>query len=289
MKSIKWQLLLVVVVIIITAFVGDILDRYTKIEHPIGIPAFFGTAIAFVLAFRTNQAYDRWWEARKIWGSIVNNSRSWFRMVLTLIKANSDKDKLICEKLIKRQVAWNYILSRRLRDNDSLDGIERYFEDSEFIQIRNSINPNQTILLMQSQDIRALTINHQIEDLHHIQLEDCLRSFEDSMAKAERIKNTHFPVLYDHLISVSIYLFASLLAFAIVDSSHVFEVIFSTIISGLFLTIEFVGTELQDPFEDKPSDTPMTAISNSIQRSAYQLLKLPLEPEETAQFDFYLK
>ena len=93
------------------------------------------------------------------------------------------------------------------------------------------------------------------------------------MGKTERIKNTKLSVLYDLLIVISIYIFSGLLALAIVDSTHFFEVIFTTVISTIFLTLEQISVDMQDPFEDLPSDIPISSISYSIERGLLQLIE----------------
>ena len=288
LNSIKWQLLAVTVLIILTGQVGELVDKYTDIEHPIGIPAFFGTAIVFVLAFRTNQAYERWWEARKIWGAIVNDSRSWIRMVLNLINSDSQQTS-VKNSMINRQLAWNHVLVLRLRNKNPSMGLEKYLSGEKLAQLQKSNYPNQELMGWQSRDLKKLLDQGLIDEWHHIELEECLKSLESSMGKAERIKNTHFPVLYDHLVHFSIYVFASLLSFAIVDSSHLFEISFTVLISGIFISLEFIAREMQDPFEDAPSDTPMTNIAHSIEKGARQLMgeaELPSLPNDGR---FYIK
>lgn len=289
-KAIKWQILLIFIVVLIAGITGTYVATFTNIQSPIAIPAFFGTAIVFILAFRTNQAYDRWWEARKVWGAIVNSSRSWTRMVVTLIKFHPNNEGLK-ETLIRRQIAWCYILTSRLRQHkDILKSVEGKLFPEEIELLKKSLNPNQLIAHWQSRDLKILLEAGCIEEWHHIEMEETLKSLESSMGHAEQIKNTHFPVLYDHIIHISIYVFAALLAVSIVDKSHLFESIFSTIIATLFLALEFIAKEMQDPFDDQPSDTAMTTITYSIERGALQMLGVEVpEPPAGMKGKFYVK
>ncbi len=265
---------------------GELMDKYADIEHPIGIPAFIGTALVFVLAFRTNQAYDRWWEARKIWGAIVNDSRSFFRTTNAFILPGNET---VVERLTKRQIGWNYILTKRLRKLDFTEHDLSYFSKEEQEEILASVNPNQSILKLQSSDLHNLLINNQIDELHHIEIEEILLALEASMGKAERIKNTQFPVLYDWLIHIAIYFFAALLALAIVDSSHIFEISFTVAVSTIFLALEQISLDLQDPFENRPNDTPMTQISYTIECGALQLHGQETLPPAPKQGKFWVK
>ena len=291
LKSIRWQLLTVTVLAVAMGEVdGYLLDTY-GFDFPIAIPAFMGTAIVFILAFRTNQAYDRWWEARKVWGAIVNDSRSWTRMVINLIEDHPEDREEGVElkrRLINRQVAWNYILAARLRGKDPLQGMAPYFTRQDFQVLEVVDNPNQAILVMQSHDLKVALDAGRLHGLHHIELEECARHLEASMGKVERIKHTHFPVLYDHMILFSIYIFSVLLSYAIVDRSTWFEASFSIVISGLFLALEKIASDMQDPFEDLPTDTPITDISYTIERGILQMAGETEMPDAPKQGKFYI-
>src|SRR6188768_3126400 len=94
----------------------------TRISIPIAVPALLGTVISLLLAFRSNQAYDRWWEARILWGAIVNDSRSLTRQILYFIDDPyySAEIQLFKERFVKRQIAWCYALSQSLRNTNPL-------------------------------------------------------------------------------------------------------------------------------------------------------------------------
>eukprot|EP01132_Coremiostelium_polycephalum_P016780 gene16780-20149_t len=123
--------------------------HFTRISIPIAVPTILGTVISLLLAFKSNQAYDRWWEARTIWGGIVNDSRTLTRQLLTFVDTTyeSDEGKIFCERMAKRQIAWCYSLSRHLRKQDPLQGLKRLIsaEDLETMggceRIKNTIFP----------------------------------------------------------------------------------------------------------------------------------------------------
>jgi putative membrane protein len=292
-KTIRWQFLLVVVLCIAMGEIDTwLLDHY-GFDFPIAIPAFMGTAIVFILAFRTNQAYDRWWEARKVWGAIINDSRSWTRMVLNLISVPEDSREAgeeLKRRLLDRQIGWNYILTARLREKEEpLKDMGRYFNGEEYEFIKRLDNPNQGILILQSRDLKTALDRGWVEGLHHIEMEECLKAMESCQGKVERIKNTHFPVLYDHLILFSIFLFSLLLTYAIVDRTTWFEVTFSVTISTIFLALEKIASDMQDPFEDLPTDTPITQISYTIERGILQMAGETEMPAAPKQGKFYIK
>src|SRR5688572_11148644 len=106
LNKVKYNL---VVVLIVSLSVIFITDRYQELlpEMPLTIPAFIGTAISILLSFKLNQSYDRWWEARKVWGAIVNDSRSFVIQLQTLTAKGNDE---MIRKMAFRQIAWCYCL-----------------------------------------------------------------------------------------------------------------------------------------------------------------------------------
>jgi putative membrane protein len=291
LNSIKWKLLAIVVLTLLVGYLDDVL--YKIFDFDLAIPAFFGTAIILALAFRTNKAYNRWWEAKIIWESIVNSSRTWTRLVLRLIQAPGGSDaseRELQEKFIFRQLAWNYILERRLRGKSPLlEGMDKYLDETDLPFLSGIDNYNQGLLFLQSRDLMGVYKQGKLDLFEHIELEEVLGDLETAMGKAERIKKTHFPVLYDILFELSIYIFCALLTYAIRDSTTIFESLFSIVISTLFMMMNEIARDMQDPFEDLPTDTPMLALSHQVERSVLQLLGYSEMPDPIHHGKYFLK
>ena len=112
-------------VLIVSLAVIFLTDRYEEVlpEMPLTIPAFIGTAISILLSFKLNQSYDRWWEARKVWGSIVNDSRS-FVMQLTTLTAKGNE--AVIKKIALRQIGWCYCLGQSVRGLNPMENLESF-------------------------------------------------------------------------------------------------------------------------------------------------------------------
>ena len=290
LNAIKYKILAIVVLTLVVGYLDDVL--YTIFDFDLAIPAFFGTAIILALAFRTNKAYNRWWEAKMIWESVVNSSRTWTRLVLRLLQSpekGGNSVEELKEKMIFRQLAWNYILEKRLRGKPALQDMEKYLNQEDLSFLSGIDNANQGLLFLQSRDLIAAYKQGNVDLFQHIELEEVLRDLETAMGKAERIKKTHFPVLYDILFELSIYIFSALLTYAIRDSLTVFEATFSIIVTTLFMMMNEIARDMQDPFEDLPTDTPMLALSHEVERSVLQLLGRREMPEPIQQGNYYLK
>ncbi|WP_264529898.1 bestrophin family protein [Flavobacterium sp. N502540] len=252
------------------------------IEIPIAIPTMVGTIISLLLAFKSNQAYDRWWEARIIWGSIVNESRTLVRQMLTFYKdpgfsveANEFK-----ENFTKRQIAWCYSLGQALRNKDAIKPIKDLISEEELNFVKNHQNIPNAILLLHGRDLRIAKKDKRLNVYQQVEIDNTLSRLCDAMGKCERIKNTIFPTTYSMYIRMTLCLFILLLPFGLISLLSWFAVPLITIIGGTFFLIEKMAIHLQDPFENRPTDTPVTAISNTIEKNLMQMLN-----EYQSEFD----
>ncbi|GAA4796283.1 bestrophin family ion channel [Olivibacter ginsenosidimutans] len=238
-----------------------------------GVPAILGTVISLLLAFRSNQAYDRWWEARIVWGSIVNDSRSFARQVITFVGNLYEAGACgaLKERLIKRQIAWNYALTKSLRKQDPYEDIKRFLSTSELEFVKAYDNVPNALLKLQGMDIHRATADGLINQFQQIEMERTLTKLTDAMGKCERIKNTVFPETYTLYIRLAIYLFITVLPFSLFGLFGYVSIPLIIAIGTLFLLIEKMAVHLQDPFENKPTDTPMSTISAKIERDLLQM------------------
>ncbi|WP_236675958.1 bestrophin family protein [Chryseolinea lacunae] len=251
--------------------------RELDINHisiPLAVPTILGTIISLLLAFRSNQAYDRWWEARIIWGSIVNDSRSLMRQMQSFI---SDPDYSVnvnrfIERFGNRQIAWAYSLGRTLRGQQAFEEKELWLTAEERIWAGKHSNVPNALLSLHARDIRTAFQSEWINPYQQVELDRTVTRLCDSMGKCERIKNTVFPTTYSLYIHFALYLFIVLLPFGLTASMGFVQVPLMVAISSAFLLIEKMAIYLQDPFENKPTDTPVTAIAQTIERDLRQMM-----------------
>lgn len=267
-KKIKIELLFV---IIIATIVKILSTHYRDIipDMPIAIPAFIGTAISIILSFKLNQSYDRWWEARKIWGAIVNDSRS---LVLLLQSFLPDNRKNEIKEITYRQIAWCYSLSQSLRAEDPLQNTDEFLSKTEKEYLKKHHNKPLAILQLNTLHIKDLKNLNEISEFNHVQLTNILTRFSDSMGMAERINNTVFPMTYKMLLHFMIYIFVITLSLALGEIDSIYELPLLIIVSAAFLLLEKTATHMQDPFENRPSDIPMTTITKTIETNLKQLI-----------------
>jgi putative membrane protein len=283
LNKIKYDIFYVLAVSLAVLFLTD---RYVIFmpEMPLTIPAFIGTAISILLSFGISQSYDRWWEARKIWGAIVNDSRSLVIQLQTLTKdGNEDKIRLIA----LRQIAWCYSLGQSLRGLNPIENLEKFISKEELMEIELHQNKPLALIQLHGKNIKELKDLNQLDTFSQIHLDQTLIRLCDAQGKAERIKSTVFPVTYRLFLHGTIYLFVITLAVSLrVDG--LFETPLLLAISSAFFLLEKSATHMQDPFENRPTDTPMTAIARTIEINIKQLINDKDIPNTHQADGFYI-
>lgn len=271
------------------------------VDIPIAIPTMIGTIISLLLAFKSNQAYDRWWEARIVWGAIVNDSRTLIRQVMTFYK---DPDYSVeasefKENFTKRQIAWCYSLGQSLRNKDAIKPLKGLISDEEIKYVKNHQNIPNAILMLHARDLRNARNDKHINMYQQVEIDNTLTKLCDHMGKCERIKNTVFPTTYSMYIRLTLCLFIFLLPFGLTSVLSWFAIPLITAVSAAFFLVERMAIHLQDPFENRPTDTPVTTIANTIEKNLTQMINeyqdeflinefdMNREPKITAEKDFY--
>ena len=262
---------------------------WIHVHVPIAVPAVLGTALSILLGFRTNSAYDRWWEARKIWGAIVNDSRSFAREVLTLFRrpavASESEMTSLQRELIYRQIAWCYTLSRDLRGQDPAPSLAGLLPPPEIEALATQANPHAAILHTQGQRLQHARAEGYVDDMLYLPLEGTLTRFSDHMGKCERIKGTIFPTMYSFFVRRMAWLFFLLLPLSLAAPLGWLAIPITYITGTVFVMIEAVAGFLEDPFENRATDTPTTAISRTIEINLRQQLGETDLPEKLVPVD----
>ena len=283
-NKVKFDLVVVFVLGIVTNLLTISFNRFLP-EMPLSIPALLGTAISILLSFKMNQSYDRWWEARKVWGAIVNDSRS-FIIQLQSFLSGSESETI--KRIAYRQIAWNYVLGRSLRGLPPLEELEHLLSSSDVAEIARQVNKPLAIIQLQAKELKELRAQNKLEVFTQLQLDNTLVRLCDSMGKAERINGTIFPSTYRQFLHFTIYLFVVTLSVAIRQVNVIYEIPLLMAISGAFFLIEKSAYHLQDPFRNRPSDVSVTAIARNIEINLRQLLGESNVPEPVKPERFFI-
>lgn len=282
-KKIRIELLYVLTIGLIIYYLTSTFRNVIP-EMPLGIPAFLGTAISVILSFKLNQSYDRWWEARKIWGSIVNDSRTFVLQLQSFLPRNCSDIKTIAF----RHLAWCYSLNRSLRGKDGSEHLENFLSDEELQQIKSHNNRHLAILQLNTSHLADLRNMNMLNTFSHVQINNTMVNFSNEMGMAERIKTTIFPVTYRYFLHLAIYLFLITLSISLRDIESYFEIPLLLVISAAFFLLEKTATHLENPFSNLPTDTAMDAICNTIEINVKQLLSESEVPAPLSSETFYI-
>lgn len=245
----------------------------------------YGTAIALFLGFMVNASYARWWEARTLWGSIVNHSRNAARQATTLLDPTvPGARREIIDEMVRAQIAYVHALRTSLREQPLAAEVEVYLDEEGLRRVRAATNPPTAVL---SHVGRLLTQAHRlgmVDDIARVQVESTLSVLTDSQGGLERIKKTPLPVQYRFLPSFFARTFCIVLPFAIYQDLQWWTPIGSGLVGVMFLLAVQVGRDLADPFRDRVHDVPMTAICRSIEIDLLEMIGAET-PEAVAPVD----
>ena len=241
------------------------LHHYLEIKYiavPLGAVSLLGGGLAFFLAFRNNSAYDRWWEARKIWGGIVNISRT-FTGYVTNFPINLEHFEK--EKIVKRHVAWLNALRIQLREQDKWEEVYQYIDQEEKELYDQKNNKATQINHKQLEVISKLKRDGKIDEFEHQMISDCIRQMYELQGKAERIKKTVFPFFYTYFTRMFLWVFILILPFGLVPEMGWESIPIIVLTCFVFYILERTGTATMLPLDFNSSGTPMSALCRVIE------------------------
>ncbi|MEL6180274.1 MAG: bestrophin family ion channel [Myxococcota bacterium] len=235
---------------------------------PLGPVAVLGGAIGIFASFRTNSAYDRWWEGRKLWGRMINSSRMWCTQALVYVD-----DTEVAHRLVMRHVAYVHALRCLLRKQDPLADAELLAalpEEPE--QVTHESNLTHALLHLQAQDLRVQLNADQVSDMQLHSMDETIAKLLDIQGGCERIKGTPLPRGYGFIVEMLIEFFSVLLPFALVAQMGWFTIPMSVLICLGFTLISEAGRVLEDPFNLYWNALPLHALSRKIEVNLRQRL-----------------
>lgn len=225
-----------------------------------------GAALSLFLAFRNNSAYDRWWEARILWGGLVNESRTLARRALTLIDPVRHPDASDPRRLlVDLQIAYVNALRCHLRMQNPFPELHGKLPKAIVDRLRNEQNVPAAILLIMGEVSREAFDAGRLDTIRLSALDQTLTELCNVQGGCERIKNTPLPRQYDYGPRLLVHIFCLMLPIGLVEGLGLITPIASTAISLLFIMLEAIGREIENPFENTIHDTPMSSLSRTIE------------------------
>jgi len=236
----------------------------------------FGSAIGIIVAFRNQSSYARWWEARALWGALVNNSRSWARQVTTVMMPLNDTEagelKECQRRLVYHEIAYVIALRQHLRGLEPWEELTPLLSERELSELRDEKNVPLTIQQQMGALLRYCQSRGWIDFTHWLALDNNLDDLVDAQGGAERIKNKPMPKQYDYFPQLFVQIYCLLLPLALVTNMGWYTPLGSSLVGFIFLALDKIGRDLEDPFENTIYDVPLTAITTTIEINLRQLL-----------------
>jgi putative membrane protein len=279
----SWRVVALIALVVVVTSVVHIEQLDAGLKVSIAVAA-LGTAVSFFIAFFTAQAYERWWEARKIWGELVNDSRSFGRLVSTIFPSTDAQPEVarIQDRLLRRHIAYLYAVKSRLREETQTESLA-FLSEPDADRVRGSGHLGNALLQLQGEDIDAAQRSDTIDVIRMAQLNDMLNRFSSSMGAAERIKLTVFPPYYASMIRLSIWGYIVVFALALSEQIGYWSMPYVFVTGAIFQLVYDAGELLLDPFEGRPNDIPMSSIVrtieiNLLEQIGEKQLPPPVEP-----------
>ncbi len=231
---------------------------------PAGLPLpLLGTGLAVFLGVRNNTAYARWWEARTLWGSVLNNSRS-FARGLTLLVVPPDAE-LRRYYLVLHQIAWAHALRCFMRREDPTQDIAPFLSPEAVARVTAAANPPFAIQREMAEQLLTARREGWLDSVEASALNTTLTALTDAQGGLERIRNTPMPQQYAAFSRVFVSAYCLMLPFGIVPDLNFLTPLGSAVIGFVFLALDESGRHLEDPFLRSIYDVPMSAITRTVE------------------------
>ncbi len=247
----------------------DILRFHENDFHTtISMHSLLGIVLGLFLVFRTNSAYDRWWEGRKLWGSFVNNTRNFSLKLNAFLESDDMENRNWFAKMVPNLVVS---LKEHLRKGVNLNELERPSDDFEEKLKEKKHIPNSLSSMLYAR-VNGLYKKQLLTGEQLFLLDKELKEFSDVIGACERIKNTPIPYSYTMYIKQFIFIYVITLPFAFVTTSGYITVPIVVLITFVLLSVELIAEEIEDPFGKDINDLPTDELSLKIKDNVREIL-----------------
>ncbi|PQV52614.1 bestrophin family protein [Paraburkholderia sp. BL21I4N1] len=232
-----------------------------------------GIALAVFLGFRNNASYDRWWEARKLWGQLLNESRSLTREVLTLPSRPLPKEET--QEFFAALGALPHALRHQLRKSDPTEDLATRLPQALFNRVIVSRYKPATLMLHLGEWVQRQARAGAIDPMAVIAFDRNLNGLSDVIGGCERIASTPLPFAYSVMIHRTVYFFCASLPFGLVDSIGIFTPVFAVFVAYTFMAHEAIASQIEEPFGTDDNDLALNMMSATIEDATRDLLGEP--------------
>lgn len=265
----------------VTIFYFKVTPNVRQIDLPFSL---FGTAIALFVTLSVNAAYGRWWEARGLWGLMINASRNIAREALMFCDTTVPGAKAeIPRQIVRNQIAFVNVLRTALRGQDVAAEAKTYLDPDMLAALPEKVNKPNAILTRNAELMLQAHNAGMLDTYSRVQMEAVLVDIANAQGGMERIKNTPLPSQYRFFPPFFARIFCVILPFAVVQDLGLYTPVGSALVGLMFLMGVQIGRDLMDPFCNDIYDVPMTAMCRTVEIDLLQMLGEPAPPKLTAE------
>ena len=244
-----------------------------------------GVILSILLVFRTNTAYDRWWEGRKQWGALVNHSRNFAIYVHAMFPKEDVKTRRFFAKYISN---FCLALVEHLRKGVKLEDLI-YLREDEIEEYKKKVHIPNYIALRLFEELAAAHRNEEINLGDYINIKAQHQALLDILGACERIKKTPIPFSYNVFLKIFVTFYCVLLPFALVTTFGHITILLAMFLTFALLGVELMGEEIEDPFALNCNDLPTGDIARTISNNVFEILESRSDVGRTQETELYEK
>lgn len=225
-----------------------------------------GFVLSLLLVFRTNTAYDRWWEGRKKWGELVNNTRN-FAIKVASMTTNKEVDDFFSRMIPN----YAFAMKEHLRNGVDLDELE--LTDEERKELEPIAHKPSYIAKWMYMKLDKMKEDKMLTQEEFITMDTNLKTFSDIIGACERIKNTPLPYSYSNFMKKFIFIYVTSMPLAFVNALEYYSILITVFVFYVLVGLEILAEEIEDPFGKDPNDLPTDELSQKIRDNVKELFR----------------
>jgi len=241
-------------------------------NYPIGLGtppfALVGIALAVFLGFRNSASYDRWWEGRRLWGSLIIHARSLARQAISLAHA-AERDEM--RAFIAVLGGLGHALRHQLRKTDATGDLTHRLPPELQARVADARFRPAVLLLWLGEWTAARAREGSLDGYAVMAMEQNLNELSSVIGGCERLATTPLPFSYSVMIHRTVYLFCALLPFGLVDSAGVLTPLFALLVAYAFMSLEAIAAQIEDPFGVEENDLALNALCESLEDTLHEM------------------
>lgn len=257
------------IMIIYTAIITFLIEDYLELDFhsTTVVHSLLGIVLGLFLVFRVNSAYDRWYEGRKLWGLLLNNSRNLAAKLNAMISDDNQKDRRFFQEMIP---AFAFALKDHLRKGVKIKHLGISDEEVNKLLEKKEHIPNAITSLLYKR-LNQLLGEGKLTPNQFLILDKEMKEFSDILGGCERIKNTPIPYSYSMFIKKFIFTYTVTLPLAFISEFHYITIPIVIFVFFILVSVELIAEEIEEPFGGDTNDLPTKELSDKIEKNVQEL------------------